>query len=156
GDGHQTVGFVPDGESLFSHRHATRILIPSVGLDAEVSPVGLVFRNGMLQYDVPQREAGQYVGSATPGTTGNTIIGGHVARGGVAGVFAALPEVRAGEVIEVYRGDARYRYSITAVKVVAADATQVMSSTQEAILTLITCFPDDGYAERLVVVGKLI
>ncbi len=151
-----SVAFAPDGEPLFSQRHATRIVVPSVSLDAEVRPVGLVFRGGTLQYDVPQQEAGQYVGSATPGTAGNTIIGGHVARRGATGVFAALPDVRAGDVIEVYRGDVRFRYSITEVKVVAADATDVMGPTQEATLTLITCFPDDNYAERLVVVGRLI
>lgn len=150
------VAFTPEDSPLFSHRHATRIAIPAVDLEATVNPVGLVYRGGRLQYDVPQREAGQYVGSAAPGTAGNTIIGGHVARSGGAGVFAALPDVRAGDVIEVYRGDASYRYSITEVKVVAADATDVMGPTQEATLTLITCFPDDNYAERLVVVGRLM
>ena len=84
------------------------------------------------------------------------VIGGHMARRGATGIFAALPKVVAGDVVEVYRGDSVYRYSITEIKVVAADATDVMSPTQEATLTLITCFPEDNYAERLVVVGKLL
>jgi LPXTG-site transpeptidase (sortase) family protein len=151
------IAFVGDGDdTLFSHRHATRVAIPSIDLDASVSPVGMVFRGGELRYDVPQREAGQYVGSAAPGTAGNTVIGGHVARGGGSGVFARLPQVRAGDVVEVYRGDEVFRYFITEVRVVAADATYVMRPTQEATLTLITCFPDDNYAERLVVVGRLL
>jgi len=151
------IAFARDAEdALFSNRHATRVSIPSIGLDASVSPVGIVFRSGELQYDVPQREAGQYVGSAAPGTAGNTVIGGHVARSGGAGVFAGLPQVRAGDVVEVFRGDEVFRYFITEVRVVAADATYVMGPTQEATLTLITCFPDDNYAERLVVVGRLL
>ncbi len=145
-----------DPSALFSNRHATRVVIDSIGLDAGVSPVGLVYRGGELLYDVPRLEAGQYVGTAAPGEAGNVVIGGHVARRGATGIFAALPKVVAGDVVEVYRGDAVYRYSITEIKVVAADATDVMSPTQEATLTLITCFPEDNYAERLVVVGKLL
>lgn len=142
--------------ALFSNRHATRVVVPSIGLDAEVRPVGLVYRDGGLLYDVPRLEAGQYVGTAVPGEVGNVVIGGHVARHGAAGIFAALPNVVAGDVVEVYRGDRVYRYSVTEIKVVAADATDVMSPTQEATLTLITCFPEDNYAERLVVVGRLL
>jgi len=153
------VAFIGEGEpslATFSQRHATRVVIDSIGLDAIVSPVGLVFRNGELQYDVPRLEAGQYAGTAAPGEPGNTIIGGHVARRGAPGVFQSLPDVVAGDVVQVYRGDRVYRYFITEIRVVAADATDVMSSTQEATLTLITCFPDDNYAERLVVVGRLV
>ncbi|MCA9855986.1 MAG: class F sortase, partial [Dehalococcoidia bacterium] len=152
------VSFVGTDEAsaLFSNRHATRVVIKSIGLDATVSPVGLVYRSGELLYDVPRLEAGQYVGTAAPGEAGNVVIGGHVARRGATGIFAALPKVVAGDVVEVYRGDSVYRYSITEIKVVAADATDVMSPTQEATLTLITCFPEDNYAERLVVVGKLL
>lgn len=154
----EPVPFVDDAEglALFSLRHATRVVIASVGVDTGVKPVGLVYRGGALQYDVPRIEAGQYVGSAAPGEAGNIVIGGHVAQRGAPGVFQELPRVTAGDVVEVYRGDHVYRYSITEIKVVAADATDVMSSTQEATLTLITCFPDDNYRERLVVVGRLM
>jgi LPXTG-site transpeptidase (sortase) family protein len=154
----EPVVFAGDGEmgSLFSNRHATRVVIASIGLDADVSPVGLVFRAGELQYDVPRLEAGQYVGTAAPGEAGNVVIGGHVARRGASGIFQALPKVVAGDVVEVYRGDRVYRYSVIEIKVVAADATDVMGSTQDATLTLITCFPEDNYAERLVVIGRLL
>jgi sortase A len=121
-----------------------------------VQPVGLVFTQGKLQYDVPYVEAGQYVGTAQPGRPGNAVIGGHVSRRGAPGVFAALPKVVAGDVVEVFRGDQVFRYSVTEIRVVASDATSVMSQTQDATLTLITCFPDDGLRERLVVVGKLM
>ena len=153
----EPIAFAGAGaDSLFSNRHATRVVIPSIGLDAGVSPVGLVFRGGELQYDVPRLEAGQYVGTAAPGEAGNVVIGGHVARRGASGIFQALPKVVAGDVVEVYRGDRIYRYSVIEIKVVAADATDVMGSTQDATLTLITCFPEDNYAERLVVIGRLL
>lgn len=153
----EPVAFIRDEDAAtLSQRHATRVAIASIGLDAAVSPVGLVYRDGDLQYDVPRLEAGQYAGTAAPGEQGNTVIGGHVARRGAPGVFESLPKVAAGDIVEVYRGDKIFRYFITEIRVVAADATDVMRPTQEATLTLITCFPDDDYAERLVVVGKLL
>lgn len=148
--------FMPDGQALFNVRGATRVVVSSVGIDSEVRSVGYTFQNGGLRYDVPRFEAGQYVGTASPGELGNTVIGGHVATRGNTAVFQHLPGVNAGDIIEVYSGDRKFRYSVTEIKVVAADATSVMSQTQDATLTLITCFPGQDYSERLVVIGKLL
>jgi len=148
--------FALDHQALFTVRGATRVVVESVGIDSQVSSVGYTYQNGRLRYDVPRLEAGQYVGTAQPGQPGNTVIGGHVATRGGQAVFEALPGVKAGDIVEVYSGDQKFRYSITEIKVVAADATTVMSQTQDATLTLITCFPDQGYHERLVVIGKLL
>lgn len=137
-------------------RAATRVVIPSVGIDADVRPVGYTFGNGALAYDVPRRDAGQYAGTAAPGDRGNAVIGGHVASRSGAAVFKELPGVKAGDVVDVYRGDKLYQYAVTEIKVVAADATSVMDRTDDARLTLITCFPGQDYSERLVVVGQLI
>ena len=148
--------FLQADETLFNVRGATRVVVQSVGIDSEVRSVGYTFQGGRLRYDVPQLEAGQYVGTAAPGQAGNTVIGGHVATRGTTAVFQDLPGVKAGDIIEVYSGDRKFRYSVTEIKVVAADATSVMSQTQDATLTLITCFPGQDYSERLVVIGKLL
>ena len=150
------IEFTKGAKSTLTPMFADRVVIHSVGIDAQVHPVGLVFTGGKLQYDVPYVEAGQYVGTAQPGRPGNAVIGGHVSRRGTAGVFSKLPKVAAGDVVEVFRGDQVFRYSVTEIRVVASDATDVMSQTQDATLTLITCFPDDLLRERLVVVGKLM
>ncbi|MQA00601.1 MAG: sortase [Dehalococcoidia bacterium] len=152
----EAVAFSSDGQSLLHPRGATRVVLPSVGIDVQVRPVGYAYRGGSLLYDVPQLEAGHYVGSAEPGERGNMVIGGHVSRRSGPAVFAPLPGVAAGDLVEVYQGEEVYRYSVTEIRVVDADATAVMARTQDATLTLITCFPDDGYAQRLVVVGKLL
>lgn len=135
---------------------ATRVRVLSVGIDAEVRSVGFVLQGGELQYDTPRFEAGQYVGTADPGRSGNLVIGGHVANRGARAVFSRLPEVRIGDVVEVFSGPVLYRYSITELRVVAPDATAVMARTQDATLTLITCSPDPANARRLVVIGKLL
>ena len=148
--------FMAGADSVINLRRATRVVVESVGIDSEVRSVGYTFSNGSLRYDVPRDEAGQYVGTAVPGEIGNTVIGGHVATRSGSAVFEHLPGVKAGDVIQVYVEDRVFRYSVTEIKVVAADATAVMEQTQDATLTLITCFPGQDYSERLVVVGKLL
>ena len=53
---------------------ATRIRIESVGIDAEVRPVGLVFRDGRLQYDTPRLEAAD---GGEVATDHRLVEGGH-------------------------------------------------------------------------------
>lgn len=142
-------------EQVRMARSATRVRIPSLGIDVQVRSVGYVFRQGTLQYDVPRVEAGQY-GSVSPGAEGNLVLGGHVASRSGPAVFRALPNVRVGETVEVFRGDTVFRYRITEVRLVEPGETDVMSPTQDATLTLITCSPDQNYAKRFVVVGKLL
>ena len=145
-----------DGEELQLASEATRVRIASVGIDAAVRPVGYVFRQGELQYDVPRLGAGHYSGTVAPGDAGNAVIAGHVSSRSGPAVFRELPKVRIGEIVEVFRGGKIYRYSITEMRVVAADATAVMAQTQDATLTLITCSPGGSFQKRFVVVGKLI
>jgi LPXTG-site transpeptidase (sortase) family protein len=146
-----------EGASLVSRLGgATRVRVPALGIDAEVRPVGLAFREGRLQYDTPSVQAGQYAGTADPGALGNTVIGGHVSLRGGEGVFRALPNVKVGSVVEVQSGANTYHYQVTEVRIVAPDATEVMEPTQDATLTLITCSEDGARAKRVVVVGKLV
>ncbi len=142
--------------SLARNGGATRVRVPALGIDAEVRPVGLAFREGKLQYDTPAVQAGQYAGTADPGSPGNTVIGGHVALRGGEGVFRALPDVKVGSLVEVHSGANLFRYRVTEVRIVAPDATEVMEPTRDATLTLITCSEDGARAKRVVVVGKLV
>ena len=135
---------------------ATRVRVPSIGIDAEVRSVGYVFEQGALRYDTPRHEAGHYAGSAAPGEPGNAVIAGHVSTRGGEAVFEHLPEVGVGDLIEVFRGEELHRYQVTELRRVDPDQTSVMAATSEATLTLITCFPDQNYADRLVVVAKLV
>lgn len=135
---------------------ATRIVIPAAGIDAEVRTVGYTFDQGQLQYDTPRREAGHYVGSADPGEKGNTVIAGHVSTRSGTAVFERLPEGDVGDVVEVYSGEELHRYQVTELRVVAADDLAAMARTSDATLTLITCFPDRNYQDRLIVIGKLL
>ena len=53
-------------------------------------------------------------------------------------------------------GERRVTYEVIEIRVVAPTAVQVMDQTPDATLTLITCYPNNDYSRRLVVVGKLL
>lgn len=150
------VSLLPGAGQVTRSGAATRVRVPTIGVDAEVRSVGFLLQGGELVYDTPRFEAGQYVGSADPGRAGNLVIGGHVANRGALAVFSRLPEIRIGDVVEVFSGAVLHRYSVTELRVVAPDATAVMARTQDATITLITCSPEPDHARRLVVIGKLL
>jgi LPXTG-site transpeptidase (sortase) family protein len=153
----QPVRLIADAEQVPAGRHATRVRIAAVGIDAEVRSVGYTLRGGQLEYDVPRFEAGHYAGTADPGEHGNLVIGGHVTNRGAAAIFRRLPEVAIGDVVEVFRGDERFRYAVTELRTVAPEATGVMASGgPAATLTLITCSPNADQRYRVVVIGTLL
>lgn len=154
--GPERVSLIAGASAVTHAGAATRVRVTAIGLDAEVRSVGMVFREGRLQYDTPSVGAGHYAGSANPGALGNVVIGGHVSLRGGTGVFRALPSVAIGSTIDVSSGGQWYRYQVTEVRLVAPDATEVMEPTQDATLTLITCSEDNAHAKRIVVVGKLV
>ena len=147
---------IAGADHVWAPATATRVRVPSIGLDAEVRAVGYTFAQGRLQYDTPRHEAGHYVGSAAPGEAGNAVIAGHVSTRGGSAVFEHLPDVDVGDVVEVERGEERYRYEVTELRVVSPEQVEVMARTGDATLTLITCFPDRNYEDRLVVIAKLL
>lgn len=148
--------FFAEGERIVTAQYATRVRIESVGIDAQVASVGYVFKDGRLQYDVPRSGAGQYTGTAAPGQQGNAVIAGHVASRSGPAVFRDLAKVSLGETIELFRGDQVFRYEVIELRVVSADATEIMQGSSESMLTLITCSRDANFKDRVVVIGKLI
>jgi len=134
----------------------SRLVIPSIGLDAPVVEVGITVENGKPVWETAAFAVGFYRGSALPGTRGNTVMAGHISSpvSKKGDIFRRLPEVRIGDRIDVFVGDRRVSYDVTEIKVVPPTAVQVMAPMPDAILTLITCYPDGVYSSRLVVVGR--
>jgi sortase A len=133
----------------------TRIVVPSAGVDAPVSEVGITLREGRAVYETAWRAAGHHLDTALPGQPGNMVITGHVSvadHGNVA-VFSNLESVQAGDVVEVYSGDTAYRYEVQKVMVVPPTAVKLLRSDSTAQVTLVTCTKD--LKSRLVVIGTL-
>ena len=116
-------------------------------------------------WDTVSGAVGHHHGTAAFGGQGNYVLSGH-SRAAEGGVFQRLAELEPGdEVLLVTAAGATYRYeveSLDKLPELGADLAErrahaaVMAPTQDARLTLITCWPDWAYTHRLVVVATLI
>ena len=146
----------------------TRLLIPSLGVDSEVVEVGfnLVDENGVLtrEWLTADYGAGHHTGSANPGAQGNVVISGH---NNIYGrVFRLLERVKPDDevILETATGR-RYRYVVQEQVIVPeAGVSQAkrqenaayMAPTEDARLTLISCWPYWTNTHRVIVVAELV
>jgi LPXTG-site transpeptidase (sortase) family protein len=138
----------------------TRLVIPSIAVDATVEKVALAADGSM---DVPRRssDAAWYSLGPRPGEAGSATVTGHFdSPYGGAAVFADLHKVKPGDAISVEDDTGavtRFTVRKTRRYDAAADATDVFTSSDGgAHLNLITCVGAwdkraKQYAERLVV-----
>jgi sortase (surface protein transpeptidase) len=143
----------PAGRALPS-----RLLIPSIGLSADLESVG-VDANGNLGVPSNPARAAWYQGGPAPGEPGDAVIDGHLDWTTGPAVFWNLEQLRAGDEIDVVA------QSGDQLRFVVADAAhypydshppQLFSGEGPARLSLITCAGswDRGrrtYLERLIV-----
>lgn len=136
----------------------SRIIIPSIALDAPVVEVGIVMEKGKPVWETAAFAVGHHRGTALPGTRGNAVMAGHISSpvSKKGEVVRRLPEVRIGDRVDIYVDGGRVTYEVTAIRVVAPAAVEVLNPTPDATLTLITCYPDYSYKNRLIVTGKLV
>jgi sortase A len=79
---------------------------------------------------------GHVVGSALPGERGNVCLAAHRDT-----FFRRLEGVRKGDSIRITTPDAVWDYTVESLSVVEPGAIDVLASTENAALTLVTCFP---------------
>ncbi|MFJ4780587.1 class F sortase [Streptomyces sp. NPDC088762] len=142
----------------------TRVRIPSIGVDAPLTGLGLE-PGGSLEVPPPARRdlAGWYREGTTPGAPGTAVIAGHVDNAVGPAVFYNLGALHRGAAIEVPRADGRTAvFTVHAVEVYDAKAfpdTRVYGPSQRAELRVITCggsfSPRTGYSGNVVVFAHL-
>ncbi|WP_353892424.1 class E sortase [Proteinivorax hydrogeniformans] len=127
----------------------TEIRIPSITVSTMV-----VVGESIEAFSDINHQPGYYPDSAFPGM-GNVLIGGH--RGGPAGYFRKLNELKAGDEIMLRTPRHTYHYSVNTVKVVERDDWSIAQENGENMLTLTTCQGEgsDTSAKRLVVQSSL-
>ena len=156
--GDDEFALIPAARSVPRPGEPNRLVIPSISLDTRVVKVGIVVENGKPEWETASFAAGYYRGTAQPGTRGNAVMSGHISSpvSKKGDVFRRLPDVRIGDRVEVYVDQRRITYEIAEIRVVPPTAVEVMNPTADARLTLITCYPDNIYTNRLVVTAKLL
>ena len=83
-----------------------------------------------------QRAVGHIAGTALPGQPGNVALAGHRDT-----FFRGLRNIRANDEITLSTLRGSYRYRVDSTRVVGPEATEVLASSPEGALTLVTCYP---------------
>ncbi len=97
---------------------------------------------------------GHISGTALPGEPGNSAIAGHRTTYGAP--FANLNDVNLGDQVHVTTGKGRFTYTVSDVKIVGPNQTDVLRPQKDrTLLTLITCHPRWSTAKRLIIVAEL-
>jgi sortase A len=143
----------------------SRLVIDSIGVDAQIIPVGweIVEQDGQ-QYSiwkVADFAVGWHKTSASLGQPGNTVMAGHHNVQGE--VFRDLVNVEVGDKVVVYADGKEFDYVVdlkTIVKEkgepleVRQQNAQWISHTDDERLTFITCWPYTNNTHRVIVVAK--
>lgn len=120
----------------------SRVMIPSIGVDAAMIELGLNLDDSL---EVPSNadETGWWTGGAFPGQAGTAVIAGHVDSTAGPAVFYRLGEVAPGDEIQVTARDgSTARFVVERSESVAKDAfptRRVYEATRGPSLRLITC-----------------
>jgi LPXTG-site transpeptidase (sortase) family protein len=121
----------------------TRLVVPSIGVDAPVVELGLKDDGAMESPDGPD-PVGWYGFSPTPGNPGNAVLSGHRDwHTGVAGVFWRLGELREGADLTVVLEDGTsLTYVVGLSALIGPDEVpidEVVGQTHNEMVTLISC-----------------
>jgi sortase A len=163
-----TLPAAPLAPPAGSMSRAVRIVIPVLHLDARVveMPDTVVMENGeqVSDWQVPKYEVGHAVGSANPGERDNVVMSAH--NNLYTALFRKLYTMKPGDEITLYNAaGAAFLYRVFQSYIVqevgvsfeqqVANA-QVMLPTQDARLTLISCYPENNNTHRAIVIAQLL
>jgi sortase A len=92
---------------------------------------------------------GHIPGTALPGSTGNVAVAAHRDT-----FFRPLKDLRANDEIDFTTDQGEFRYRVTSMRIVNPDNVEVLRSSSEPELTMITCYPFEffGHAPKRFVV----
>ncbi len=128
-----------------SAQQARQIQIPAIGIDATV-----VMGDGWEQL---KKGVGQHLDSANPGEEGNLVLSAHNDIFGE--IFRNLDKLKKGDEIIIITQDRSFTYAVTDTVVVEPTRVDLMGSTNDKMITLISCYPYMVDNKRIVVQGIL-
>lgn len=150
----------PRGILADSTARSYRLVIPSLKIEA---PIVLNVSGTDEEVYLKSLEEGvaHYAGTALPGRRGNSFIFGHSSyyknkAGRYKEVFLHLNKLAVDSEIDVYEGDSHWRYRVFRSQIIEANDLSVLESSDEAILTLMTCWPPRTIEKRYIVQARRI
>lgn len=141
------------------------IIIPKIGVDAEVRSVGLT-SSGALGVPDNVYYTDWYDESSLPGQQGAMLIDGHVSSWTAHGVFYGIKTLVAGDIIKIVRGDGTvFTYTVVKHQIYPSGNVNMTSAMTPIVagqpgLNLITCTGDvipgtSLFNERIIVYATL-
>lgn len=128
-----------------SPEQAIRIQIPAIKVDAPV-----VQGDG---WEELRKGVGQYNNGAEPGQPGNVVLSAHNDVFGE--IFRNLDRLKQGDSIVIFSALQQYTYVVNNITVVEPTRVEVMESTADPSLTLISCYPYLVDNKRIVIQALL-
>jgi len=134
-----------------------KLVIPKISVEA---PISWNVDDSNLNQKLLEGVA-HYQGTALPGELGNVFITGHSSyyswvRSPYKDVFALLDKLNVGDKIYIRYGEKTFTYQVASSKVVSPDKLEVLESTGDYSLTLMTCVPIGTNLNRLIVIAQQI
>ncbi|TLN09789.1 sortase, partial [bacterium] len=129
-----------------SPEQAQRIQIAAINVDA---PVVL----GDLPEQLKKGVGQNLINPINPGQKGNLVLSAHNDIYGE--IFRDLDRLKAGDEIILYTNQRSYVYTVRETQIVKPDQVDVMDSTRDAVVTLISCYPYMVDKQRIVVIADL-
>jgi len=126
--------------------HAIRLQIPKINQDVPV-----------VEGDGPEqlkKGVGHHIYSANPGESGNVVLSAHNDIHGE--IFRDLDQLEEGDLVILFSARQSYTYVVHEVLIVEPTQVEYLESSDEAVTTLISCYPYLVDNKRIVVVANLI
>lgn len=161
------AGFVPVSSrdpiaALAAGNPATRIRIPAIDLDSFVSELALLDLGDQSAYQTPNNTVGHIPETSNPGELDTGWFFGHLESFGTGegNVFNRLPEIAdllKNDPVDIFieTDDADYMYRVTSTSQVAQEDL-ALTRSDNAQVTLCTCWPPRVYDRRVLVHAELI
>jgi LPXTG-site transpeptidase (sortase) family protein len=142
---------------------ATRIIVPSIGVDSTVEELEILDFGGSRAYETPDHTVGHIPETANAGEAGASWFFGHTESPtlGEGSVFFNLQQIpqklRNGEDVFIItdNGRSQFLYRATASQVVHQSEMRLYD-TGKSTIHLVSCVPRLVYDHRLIVTGELV
>ena len=141
---------------------ATVIRIPSINVDATVVDLGIIDVANERSYETPDNTVGHIPETPDPGQQGKGWFFGHLESftTGEGNIFRHLPEVTdliKEDPVDIYlqTNDAEFIYRVTTTSQMHEEDLHLTNSN-DAQITLVTCWPPRIYDQRIIVNATLI
>ena len=132
--------YLPELDSSFADNPTTLLPKPKVGdvigtlsIPKIKKTINIIEGTGTKELKLG---VGHYIGSVLPGVSDNSVLAGHRDS-----VFRNLGQLKIGDLMTVRTSYGTFVYEVHKIRIVNANDRTVIVPTEDAILTLSTCYP---------------